>query len=65
MRSFIIISVFFSFTIIFSQERQKIDGGAAVIGDFVVLESDIEKQFTQLRVSGVSMDNISKCQVFG
>ena len=65
MRSFIIISVFFSFTIIFSQERQKIDGVAAVIGDFVVLESDIEKQFTQLRVSGVSMDNISKCQVFG
>ena len=50
MRNFIIISVFFSFTFIFSQERQKIDGVAAVIGDFVVLESDIEKQFTQLRV---------------
>ena len=65
MRNFIIISVFFSFTFIFSQERQKIDGVAAVIGDFVVLESDIEKQFTQLRVSGVSMENISKCQVFG
>ncbi len=57
MRNFIIISVFFSFTFIFSQERQKIDGVAAVIGDFVVLESDIEKQFTQLRVSGVSMEN--------
>ena len=65
MRNFIIILVFFSFTFIFSQERQKIDGVAAVIGDFVVLESDIEKQFTQLRVSGVSMENISKCQVFG
>ena len=65
MRNFIIISVFFSFTFILSQERQKIDGVAAVIGDFVVLESDIEKQFTQLRVSGVSMQNISKCQVFG
>ena len=66
MRSFIItISIFFYFSVVFSQERQKIDGVAAVIGDFVVLESDIEKQFTQLRVSGVSMENISKCQVFG
>ena len=36
-----------------------------MIGDFVVLESDIDKQFTQLRVTGVSMENISKCQVFG
>ena len=50
MRSFIItISIFFYFSVVFSQERQKIDGVAAVIGDFVVLESDIEKQFTQLR----------------
>ena len=49
----------------FSQEREKIDGVAAVIGDFVVLESDIDKQFTQLKVSGVSMENITKCQVFG
>ena len=62
---FIITSIFFSFTILFSQEREKIDGVAAVIGDFVVLDSDIDKQFTQLRVSGVSMENISKCQVFG
>ena len=66
MRSFIlIISLIFLSQNLFSQDREKIDGVAAVIGDFVVLESDIEKQFTQLRVSGVSMDNISKCQVFG
>ena len=49
----------------YSQERKKIDGVAAVIGDFVVLDSDIEKQFMQLKVSGVSMENITKCQVFG
>ena len=57
--------LFFLSQFLFSQEREKIDGVAAVIGDFVVLESDIDKQFTQLRVSGVSMENISKCQVFG
>ena len=65
MRNIILISILFSYISILSQERQKIDGVAAVIGDFVVLESDIEKQFTQLKVSGVSMENISKCQVFG
>ena len=65
MRNIILISILFSYISILPQERQKIDGVAAVIGDFVVLESDIEKQFTQLKVSGVSMENISKCQVFG
>ena len=65
MRNFILISLFFSFTIILAQEREKIDGVAAVIGDFVILDSDIEKQYTQLKVSGISMDNISICQVFG
>ena len=66
MRNIKLLTVlFFLSQFLFSQEREKIDGVAAVIGDFVVLESDIEKQFTQLRVSGVSMENISKCQVFG
>ena len=66
MRDIKLLTVlFFLSQFLFSQEREKIDGVAAVIGDFVVLESDIDKQFTQLRVSGVSMENISKCQVFG
>ena len=65
MRNIFIITLFLSITNILGQEREKIDGVAAVIGDFVVLESDIDKQFTQLKVSGVSMENISKCQVFG
>ena len=65
MRNIFIITLFLSITNILGQEREKIDGVAAVIGDFVVLESDIDKQFTQLKVSGVSMENISKCPVFG
>ena len=56
MKNYLILLIFFYVSIIFSQERQKIDGVAAVIGDFVVLESDIDKQFTQLKVSGVSME---------
>ncbi len=60
---FLLIVLFTLFN--YSQERKKIDGVAAVIGDFVVLDSDIDKQFMQLKVSGVSMENITKCQVFG
>ncbi len=48
-----------------AQEREKIDGVAAVVGDFLILSSDIQKQYTQLQVSGISMDNINECQVFG
>jgi len=54
----------FSFAIE-AQEREKIDGVAAVVGDFLILSSDIQKQYTQLQVSGISMDNINECQVFG
>ena len=48
-----------------AQDREKIDGVAAVVGDFLILSSDIQKQYTQLQVSGISMDNINECQVFG
>jgi len=63
----IICLLFFISNIIIGQDtnRVKIDGVAAVIGDFVVLESDIDKQFTQLKVSGVSTKDITRCQIFG
>ena len=48
-----------------AQERFKLDGVAAVVGDFIILESDIDKQYSQLQVSGISTDDITKCQVFG
>ena len=37
----------------------------AVIGDFVILNSDIDKQFTQLEAGGISIEDISRCQLFG
>mgnify|MGYP006071306669 FL=1 len=47
------------------QQRIKIDGVAAVIGDFVILDSDIDKQFMQLEAGGISTDDITRCQLFG
>lgn len=48
-----------------SNERVKIDGVAAVIGDFVILDSDIDKEFIQLQARGVSTADITRCQLFG
>ncbi len=48
-----------------STELVKVDGVAAVVGDFVILESDIDKQFAQLEASGVSTQDITRCQLFG
>lgn len=52
-------------TTIDTTQRVKVDGVAAVVGDFVILESDIDKQFAQLEASGVSTEDISRCQLFG
>ena len=60
----LLLFLLLSFTIE-AQERVKVDGVAAVVGDFLILSSDIQKQYTQLKVSGISMDNINECQVFG
>lgn len=43
----------------------KIDGVAAVVGDYIVLDSDIDKTFQQLKAQGVSTEEISRCQLFG
>lgn len=49
-----------------ANQRKKIDGVAAVVGDFVVLESDIDKELLQLKARGVSASQMpSRCQLFG
>nr|WP_321236719.1 peptidylprolyl isomerase [uncultured Psychroserpens sp.] len=45
--------------------RKKVDGVAAVVGDFVVLDSDIDKEYIQLQARGVSIANITRCELFG
>lgn len=46
-------------------QRIKVDGVVAVVGDFVVLDSDIDKEFLQLQARGVSTDKITRCELFG
>jgi peptidyl-prolyl cis-trans isomerase SurA len=46
-------------------QRIKIDGVAAVIGDFVILDSDIEKAYIDLQSQGIPTGNIEKCSLLG
>ena len=46
-----------------SENAYKIDGVAAIVGDEVVLESDIEGAYTQAQLNGLDMDEDDKCQL--
>jgi len=48
-----------------STKRIKIDGVVAVVGDFVILDSDIDKQFLELEQRGASIKDITRCELFG
>lgn len=45
--------------------RFKVDGVAAVVGDFVVLESDIDKMYLELQSQGVSTKDVTNCNLAG
>ena len=46
-------------------KRIKLDGIAAVVGDYVILDSDIEKTLIDLKSQGASADDISHCSLLG
>ncbi|MDN3665516.1 peptidylprolyl isomerase [Algibacter miyuki] len=48
-----------------SYNKQKVDAVAAVVGDFIVLESDVDKTYLQLEAQGVNIKDIESCQLFG
>ena len=46
-------------------KKIKIDGVAAVVGDFVILDSDIDKTLIDLQSQGVSTENLDRCNLLG
>lgn len=46
-------------------KRIKLDGVSAVVGDYVILDSDIEKTLIDLRSQGVSEEEVSRCGLLG
>ena len=45
--------------------RRKLDGIAAVVGDYVILDSDVEKTLADLRTQGAREDEINSCSLLG
>lgn len=48
-----------------SVNKTKLDGIAAVIGDYVILESDIDKTLIDLQSQGASTEDITRCGLLG
>lgn len=48
-----------------SINRIKVDGVSAVIGDYVILDSDIDKTLVEMKSQGISTKGITRCQLLG
>ncbi|GEQ86722.1 peptidylprolyl isomerase [Patiriisocius marinistellae] len=46
-------------------KRFKAEGVAAVVGEYVILDSDIDKSYLEFEQTGVSTADISRCQLLG
>lgn len=46
-------------------KRVKLDGIAAVVGDYVILDSDVEKALIDIRSQGASTEDITHCNLLG
>ena len=59
--------LFLSIQSLYSQEnlRFKLDGVASVVGDFVILDSDIDKTFSEMESQGISTKNVTRCELLG
>jgi peptidyl-prolyl cis-trans isomerase SurA len=48
-----------------SGKKLKIDGVVATVGDYMVLDSDIDKAFLEISSQGGSVKDITRCQILG
>ncbi len=62
---FIISILAISFSHHAQQKKTKIDGVIAVVGDYVILDSDIDKTTLELKQQGIDTKEISRCQLLG
>ncbi len=48
-----------------AQKKQKVDGVAAVVGDFIVLDSDIDLMLIEMQSQNIDTKNITRCELLG
>ncbi len=46
-------------------QKVKVDGIIATVGDYIILDSDIDKSFLELSSQGQSVKDITRCQMLG
>ena len=66
--SIFILSLLIFNEFVFSQtteKRIKIDGVSSVIGDYIILDSDIDKMMIEIESQGVSTKSITRCELLG
>ena len=59
------VSIYAQTDSIVNPTRIKIDGVAAVIGDYVILDSDVDKAYIDLESQGIPTSNIERCSLLG
>jgi len=62
----ILVFAFLLFSVVtFAQKKQKVDGVAAVVGNYIVLDSDIDLMYLELKSQGIDVEKISRCELLG
>jgi peptidyl-prolyl cis-trans isomerase SurA len=46
-------------------KRKKIDGIIATVGEYIILDSDIDMEYVELSSQGISIENVSRCELLG
>ncbi len=46
-------------------QRYKAEGIGAVVGEYIILDSDIDKGYLEMQSQGISIDGITRCQLLG
>lgn len=47
------------------QKRMKVDGIIATVGDYIILDSDIDKTYLELAAQEANMEGVTRCQLLG
>ena len=46
-------------------KKEKVDGVIGVVGDYVILDSDIDLELIQLKAQGVDVKDFTRCELLG
>ena len=64
--NFLLLFIFLiSISVAAQVKKQKVDGVIGVVGDYVILDSDIDKSYLELKSQNIDIKDIQRCQMFG